>query len=702
MAALISHWFISTRITVIAVYEKGGVVKTTFVVRPSLFLILLILATVALFAEGTIDRWTPDNMIKFKRVGGVVISPDGKFVAYTIATPMMDGEKSEFLSQVWVATTDANANRQYTFADKSSTEPTFSPDGRYLAFLSSRGTDDRNQVWLLRYDGGEAEQLTSSKSGVLSYRWSNDSKRIAYLAVDTASDQEEKEKKEKRDMVVVNQDYKYAHLYTIGVERNEGGIRPRRRLTAGSFNVTSFDWSPEGKEIVFAYTANPTADAWLTSNISVVPSDSGPIRVLVDWKGSDASPKFSPDGAWIAFSSDGGEPHWAGTADLYVIPRTGGQARKLGESLDRNAVLIDWSADGKKLYYSETERTSTRLFSIPVDGGKPRVVSTGPGNTNSVSFDADRTTFAFIQQTPETPPQVYVSSAKVFQPRQLTKVNQEFAKATLGKTEIIQWKSKDGREIEGLLTYPVNYEKGRRYPLVLNIHGGPTGVFTQGFTAVGAIYPLQAIAQEGYAILRPNPRGSSGYGREFRFANYDDWSGMDYEDDMAGVDKVISMGIAHVDSLVVCGWSYGGYMTSTIVTKTNRFKAASVGAGVTDLVSFTGTADIPSFLPDYFGGEPWERTETYLKHSAMYNVKGVTTPTQVIHGLSDVRVPPSQGYEFYNALKRQGCLTEMIVYPRTPHGPQEPKFIADIGRRIINWFNLNLGRHGAVSSGGKN
>ena len=187
----------------------------------------------------------------------------------------------------------------------------------------------------------------------------------------------------------------------------------------------------------------------------------------------------------------------------------------------------------------------------------------------------------------------------------------------------------------------MNYEKGRRYPLILNIHGGPAGVFTQSYTAAGSVYPIQAFAQDGYAVLRPNPRGSGGYGKEFRFANVNDWGFGDFEDDMTGVDKVIEMGIAHADSLVVCGWSYGGYMTSFIVTKTNRFKAESVGAGVTNLMSFVGTADIPSFLPDYFGGEYWDRMDTYMKHSAMFNIKNVSTPSQVIHGEKDARVPMS-------------------------------------------------------------
>ena len=301
---------------------------------------------------------------------------------------------------------------------------------------------------------------------------------------------------------------------------------------------------------------------------------------------------------------------------------------------------------------------------------------------------------ALVHATPEIAPNVYITPAKKLSLKKLTDVNEKFPDFPMGTTEVITWNSKDGMEIEGLLTYPVNYRTNKHYPLILTIHGGPAGVYTQYFTAQGSAYPIQAFAQEGYAILRPNPRGSSGYGKAFRFANYNDWGFGDYEDLMSGVDKVVEMGVAHADSLCVMGWSYGGYMTSFVVTKNNRFKAASVGAGVTNLMSFTGTADIPSFLPDYFGGEPWDRMETYMKHSAMFQVKGVTTPTQVIHGEKDKRVPLSQGLELYNALKRQGCATEMIVYPRTPHGPREPKFVVDIGERIIDWFNRHLGRKG--------
>jgi dipeptidyl aminopeptidase/acylaminoacyl peptidase len=294
-------------------------------------------------------------------------------------------------------------------------------------------------------------------------------------------------------------------------------------------------------------------------------------------------------------------------------------------------------------------------------------------------------------QKTDTPPEVFAwIPGNASGMARISSVNDSMAKIAVGRTEVIKWKSKDGREIEGLLTYPVGYQVGSKVPLILNIHGGPAGVFQQSYIGGRGAYPLATFASRGYAVLRPNPRGSSGYGTEFRRANIKDWGGMDYEDLMTGVDRVIAMGVADPDRLGVMGWSYGGYMTSTIITKTKRFKAASAGAPVTNLMSFNGTADIPGFVPDYFGGQFWENPEIYAKHSAMFNIKGVSTPTLVQHGEADIRVPISQGYELYNALKAQGVPTRMIVLPRQPHGPNEPKMHIAVMQSNLEWFDKYL------------
>jgi len=660
----------------------------------------LVLLPLCLLFSGAYSQsaWTPEVMIKFKRVGGTGVSPDGRMVAYTISTPMMEGEKSEFLTHIWMASSDGKTNVQFTQGPKSCISPSFSPDGNYLAFISHRNSENKAQVWAIRVNGGEAEQITRAKVDVEQFAWSPDGKRIAYTQRDADTDEEEKMIKEKRDWTIID-NWKYAHLYTVAFEKTLTTVTGKyehkmKRLTKGDFHVTGFDWSPDSKSIAFAHQLTPSADNWPAMDISIVPSDSGTVRSLVAMHGLDSGPHYSPDGQTIAFVSDGGNPKWASTSDVYLIPAAGGQPRKLSETPDRLASILDWSADGKEIYVSETSRTSGRVFIVPVNGGSTKVLTPGMGNYTNASFSADGRTIAFLHQTPEVAPEVFTTPLLKYEPKKLSDANKDFPKLPLGKTEVIRWKSKDGKEVEGLLTYPVNYNSGKKYPLILNIHGGPAGAFTQNFTAGGSVYPIQTFAQQGYALLRPNPRGSSGYGRDFRHANYNDWGFGDYDDDQSGVDKVIAMGVAHPDSLVICGWSYGGYMTSFTVTKTNRYKAASLGAPVTNLMSFVGTSDIAGFLPDYFGGEYWDRMDVYMKHSAMFNVKNVKTPTQVIHGERDVRVPISQGFEFYTAVKRLGIPAEMITYPRTPHGVQEPKFIQDIGERVLLWFNAHLNRKG--------
>jgi dipeptidyl aminopeptidase/acylaminoacyl peptidase len=292
-----------------------------------------------------------------------------------------------------------------------------------------------------------------------------------------------------------------------------------------------------------------------------------------------------------------------------------------------------------------------------------------------------------VSQDFDKAPEAFVAKVEgAFTASQTSHV-QPAIQAAIGTSEVITWTSTDGKPVEGILTYPARYQRGTRAPLLLIVHGGPTGVFVNSFTGAASQYPVALFASQGYAVLRVNPRGSSGYGKAFRFANQADWGGGDYRDLMTGVDRAIEMGVADPDRLGVMGWSYGGYMTSWIVTQTKRFKAASAGAAVTNLISFNGTSDIPDFLPDYFKGEFWKAFESWRAHSPVLNAHGVTTPTLIQHGEADVRVPVSQSYEFYTALKRQGATTRLTVYPRQGHAFTEPKMILDVARANLGWFD---------------
>jgi dipeptidyl aminopeptidase/acylaminoacyl peptidase len=305
---------------------------------------------------------------------------------------------------------------------------------------------------------------------------------------------------------------------------------------------------------------------------------------------------------------------------------------------------------------------------------------------------------AFTYENSDTPPEVFVASTDAFAKEALTTQHADVPQPPMGRTELLTWSAPDGLAIEGLLTYPVGYEDGDQVPLVLSVHGGPAGVYNRSFTGGPGLYMTQVFAQAGYAVLRPNPRGSTGYGKDFRYANVEDWGFGDYEDLMAGVDLAVDRGIAHPDSLALMGWSYGGYMTSYAVTKTDRFQAASMGAGLPNLISMVGTTDIPDYLVAHMGGEFWDRYDTYERHSAIYEIANVTTPTQVLHGAEDDRVPTRQGQEFYRALKRLDVPTELALYPRTPHGPREPKLLMDVTPRILTWFDHHLGRASATDA----
>ena len=677
-----------------------------------------------------VGAWTPEFAFKVKRVSFVRPSPDGRHVAYVVGTAAMDGEKSEWISQIWVADADGRNAVQLTRGDKSSTVPAWSPDSRWIAFVSARSADKdakdaKANLWRIRIDGGEAERLTEEKGGAATPRWSPDGRRIALLLTDARSDDEEKADKEKRDARVVGEDVKRIRLAVVAVEKDGDGKRPVRRLTTGEPSVGNvegpghFDWSPDGKWIAFDHQPTALIDDWTKGDISLVEVESGAVTPLATTPAAESNPSFSPDGRWVAYEASDVPVRWGGASRIQVVPVGGGAPRALAATFDERPDLLGWTADGTRVIVSETRGTVGRLAALPRDGGAATDITPVDTTVDTASLNDSRTRVGFTSQAPDRAPEAFVADVPVgridatagtaakdrpraagtttaWTPVQVSHA-QDLPSVALGRTEVVSWTAPDGKTIEGLLTYPVAYRAGTRVPLVVMVHGGPTGVFVRSYTGAPSPYSVAGFATHGFAVLRCNVRGSGGYGREFRYANYKDWGGGDYKDILSGVDALVAKGVADPDRLGIMGWSYGGYMTSWVITQTRRFKAASVGAGVTNLMSFTGTADIPSFIPDYFGGEYWDAFDTWRAHSAMFNVKGVTTPTLIQHGESDRRVPISQGYELYNALKRQGVTTKMVVYPRQPHGIQEPKLMLDAMTRNLQWFDLYvLGRNASA------
>lgn len=636
------------------------------------------------------NAWTPEESLRLKRVGMVIPSPDGQHVAFTVREAVMDANRSEFVTQIFVANRDGTHRRQMTRGAVSADQPRWSPDGKQLAFLSTRS--GKMAIWIMPVDGGEAELFVELRTPITSFAWSPDGKWIALTATDPPSPQEELEARAKSDVRILDEREKYSRLYVVETE----GARPKsaavRLLTQENRHVSpfDFDWSPDSRQIVFAHTRSGRADDWTTSDISIVDVVSGAFRSLIATPAAEVSPKFSHDGEAIAFVQSDSPPRWAQAGHVHLLSLKNQQIRPLAATPDERPSIFGFSPDGAAVLCGEVDRTRSRLFWLPVNGASPQAFSSWDGVASGpVAMTRDGQSIGFVWEFSDRPVEGYITSTREFLPSNVTSLHDGKNRA-VPKTEVIRWKSTDGLDVEGLLTYPSNYQPGRASPLLVVIHGGPAGVFTQSYVGNAAIYPLAVFADRGYAVLRPNPRGSSGYGKEFRFANYRDWGGGDYRDILSGVDHLVLLGIADPNRLGVMGWSYGGYMTSWIITQTNRFKAASVGAAVTNLLSFTGTTDIPSFLPNYLGSELWESDLLYRDRSPVLHSRGVATPTLIQHGALDERVPLTQGLELYNALRRQGVTTRMAVYPRSPHSINEPRLLLDAMYRNLEWFERHV------------
>jgi len=625
--------------------------------------------------------WTPELQMKVRQVQDVRPAPGGGRAAFTVREAVMTAEKSEFVTQIWLG--DAAGSRQLTFGEKSSSQPRWSPDGKRLAFSSARS--GKTQLYLLPMDGGEAEVLTETKGEIATFAWSPDGTRLAFTMVDPKTEEEEKGIKGKDDARWAFEKPAQRRLWVVPIAKDGNGKREARKLTELDRTVNEFDWSPDSKAIVFSHVKSPSANDWPSADLSVVEVATGQVRVLAATAAAEADPHYSADGTSIGFVESSNPPRWAFHSRLALIPAAGGVSRALPETFDGQPGLIGWSADGQ-LLYSETKGTVTSLArQNPADG---RITAIPLGQKVAASFvpDASSRFLGITLQSTERPVEAFILDLASAKTIQVSDVNGALAAIPAPRTEVIRWTGAKGQEIEGLLTYPAVYAAGSKVPLVLNIHGGPTGVFIQSFTGAPGIYPIASFAAKGIAVLRPNPRGSSGYGWTFRAANHADWGGADYVDLMKGVDKAIELGVADPARLGVMGWSYGGFMTSWIITQTQRFKAASVGAAVTNLESFNGTADIPDFIPDYFDGQAWENPTAYRTHGAMTAVKHVKTPALIQHNEGDLRVPIGQGYEFFNALRHLGVESRMLVFPRQAHGPTEPKATLKTMQTNLDWF----------------
>ena len=634
-------------------------------------------------------QWTPELSMKVKTVTAAVPSPDGKLAVWTETHPVMEGEKSESNTHVYLAHSDGSSRIELTRGEKSSNAPAFSPDSRWVFFASDR--NGKRNVYRIPVDGGEAEMITTWTGAMGAFSVSPNGKWIAFAGREPDND-EERAKREKRDFRVLDENPHNQSLWIIPVETDVNGKRAVKKVSAGPYNVGQFDWSPNSTRLAYETRPTPDADDSRKSDIYEVEIETGDIRPIAVTAAAEAQPRYSPDGRYLAFVRSNLSAKRIDGSRIVLLTLADLKSRELPASPDQSPSIDAWARDNSKIYFSEGLRTREALYAMPVDGPPSIVFQTARGTFGpGVVFNRTGTYAGITMQTPDEPVEAYVMPVSSMKPVRVSAANVNLPKQPLGETRVIQWKAKDGQEIEGLLTLPVNYDKTKHYPLILNIHGGPSGAFNETFIGASGLYPIASFAARGWAVLRANPRGSTNYGLPFRAANVNDWGGGDFQDLMAGVDAVIQMGVADPNRLAVMGWSYGGYMTNWVITQTNRFKCAAAGAGLSNLISMWGTNDIPSTLDDYFEGTSYEQPDRYIKMSPLAHVANVTTPEMILHGEADIRVPTTQGYEMYHALKRKGVPTEMVVYPRTPHGPQEPKFVLDIMHRHLDWVAKYIG-----------
>lgn len=651
------------------------------------------------------DRpWTSDDILGLKVVSDPQVSPDGQLVAYVVES--LNGGKDAYQTDVWLVPVAGGEVRPLAASPVGDDQPRWSPDGKWVAFLSERprpgakegeGDEAKRQIWLIRPDGGEAVPLTSAAGAVSDFEWSADGNTIAFIAREPKSDERRRREKEKDDAWTPSELLGWNRLWVIDV-----ATRQPRQLTTGELHVTGLSLSPDGRSVAFAGQPTPLANGTFRSDLYTMPTAGGVAAPLVKQKGLDVAPVWSPDAQWIAFvSQDGRDEEWYTNNYATVVPAAGGAPRVLTASLDESigglfGGKLAWTPDSRSVLFPALKKTAGHLYRATLDG-KVEALTSGPEVNGAPSIDRRSETLVFLREDSVTPREVWAMrlapaaarTAKVRaaapSPKPLTDTNPQVRRLLSFPKELVTWKGADGWEMEGLLVYPQGYVKGTRVPLALNVHGGPAGTHTNTFTPSPRLWGWPLFAQAGYAILFPNPRGSGGYGEAFRAANVRDWGVRDYADLMAGVDALVERSIADPDRLTVNGWSYGGFMTSTIVTKTDRFRSAIVGAAVTNLASFTGTADIPEFARSYFRSWPWEDPSVYVERSALFHAGNVRTPTLVVHGDKDDRVPVSQGWEFYNALKAVGVATELLILPRQTHGIREPNLLRTCHERFLLW-----------------
>ena len=645
----------------------------------------LCLAMLLVSSASAVDAQSIDDLIALKRTSGTpAISADGRWVAYAVRETNWTDNAYE--TEIWLADSRvAGSGRQLTNAAKSSMQPAFSPDGTWIAFISDRS--DTRQIFRLSLDGGEAEVLTSGTDGVTAFAWAPDGARVAYTMTDpvTATMKERTEKY--GEYTHEDHDARMAQLHVIDLR-----TKTSRPLTAGAFVVGSFAWAPDGTRIAFDHRVNSDAGMSGTADISLVDVSSAQVTPLVAQAGPDTNPKWSPDGRQIAFESAMAKTfYFFENGAVAVVPATGGTPEALTTRFDENPSLLAWTSAG--IFFSASQRTWSYLFRLEPSSRQVamhRAREDWIGQSFAVTPSGAHT--AFVASGPREFPDVYSASvATTLVATKLSDVGAQVAAWPSHTREVVRWKSQDGAEIEGVLHKPADFQAGRKYPLLVVIHGGPTGVSRPQPYGSASFYPIDGWLAKGALVLEPNYRGSAGYGEAFRALNVRNLGIGDAWDVLSGIDALVAQGLVDKDRVGSMGWSQGGYISAFLTTRhADRFKALSVGAGISNWVTYYVNTDIHPFTRQYLKATPWDDPKIYADTSPMTYIKSAKAPTLIQHGDKDPRVPIPNAFELYQGLQDQKVPVELMIFRGFGHGLDKPKANRGAMQQNWDWFGRYL------------
>lgn len=622
------------------------------------------------------------DLIEVPSVRDAQLSPDGRQVLYVRSDA--DWEKNRTVSHIWRIGADGSGAIQLTNGESGEGSPRWSPDGRRIAFTANRGEPEGSQIWLLANDGGEARALTSHATSVSSIQWSPDGRWIYFTAPDEKSEEQKKREKAKDDVYAFEENYQQRHIWRVEVETGR-----EERITGGDFSVIEYRLSRDGTLIALERGPTPLMDDLRHREVFVLDIASGEMRQVTDNDVPEYGPELSPDNRQVLFRSDSNEEFESYYNDkIFVVSASGGRAEVLLPELPHEVTGATWSADGRSIFFTANTGIRHELFRADVAKREATQLTRGDHALGSWSYVPSLDRHLFTISTPTNAGDVWTLGSRGGEPTRVTRVFDYLAETfLLPRLEAVRWKGADGVEVEGLLTYPLDYREGTRYPLVVQTHGGPAASDKFGFPRSSNYETV--LATLGYFVFKPNYRGSTGYGDAFLRDMVGGYFRQAHLDVMTGVDHLIELGLVDGERMAKMGWSGGGHMTNKIITFTDRFKAASSGAGAVNWIGMYAQSDVRYYRTPWFGGTPWQKNapiDAYWDHSPLKDIANVTTPTLVLVGENDVRVPMAQSVELYRALKSNGVPTHLYVAPREPHGWRELRHRLFKANVELDWF----------------